>query len=114
MKNTILNSMVEFGDKYGIAILIGAISAVIHKIRKNLSAKQFLGSIFISIIVSISISGVCACYFSTMPDTIVHIFCGIGGIFSQDILNELEETIKCLSDYIKMKCGIKDEIKTEE
>lgn len=100
-----LNSNVKRFSPY---ILGGAIGAIIHRLRTQMSFKQFIGSIVVSIFVAMSVGIVCKDYFEIKQDTVIFVLCGISGTFSKAILDELEEIIKQTSVIIKARFGVRD------
>lgn len=109
----IINSVVQFFTdnvkKFSPYILGGAIGAIIHRLRTQMSWKQFLGSVIISIFVALSVGIVCKDYFKIEEDTVIFVLCGVSGTFSKAILDELEEIIKSASNIIKTRYGAKSE-----
>lgn len=92
----------EIGKKYGFFVVGGAVGAVIHRLRNKMSWKRFLISIVISAFVSLCVGVICLHYFK-LEEPIIHVLCGISGVFSETILDELEEIIKNLSEFVKNK-----------
>ena len=86
-------------------VLVGAVGAVVHRLRTEMTWKQFLGSLVISILVSLSV-GVVAQEYTTLEDDIIFILCGVSGTFSKLLLDELEEILSDLSLYFRHKMGI--------
>ena len=111
MEETIITFLTEIGEKYGPAIVAGSVGAVIARLRKKMSPRQFIGSIIISIFVSISVGVVAKDYLLIKQESLINILCGISGVFSKTILDELEEIIKDLSNIVKIRLGIN---KTDE
>lgn len=108
MENKIIETLSHIGDKYGPAIVAGAVGAIIARLRKRMSIKQFLGSVIISIFVSVSVGAVCKDYFMIKQESLINVMCGISGVFSKTILDELEEIIKDASLFVKAKLGVTD------
>ena len=104
--NSILETVLTFTQKYSPYIVGGAIGSVIHRLRNQMSFKQFLGSVIISMFVALSVGITCQHYLD-LPDTVIFVFCGISGTFSKIILDEIEEIIKNISVIVKDKFGIK-------
>ena len=111
MEEKIIIFLTEIGEKYGPAIVAGSVGAVIARLRKKMSPRQFIGSVIISIFVSISVGVVAKDYLLIKQESLINILCGISGVFSKTILDELEEIIKNLSDIAKARLGIN---KTDE
>ena len=111
MEEKIITFLAGIGEKYGPAIVAGSVGAVIARLRKKMSPRQFIGSVIISIFVSISVGVVAKDYLLIKQESLINILCGISGVFSKTILDELEEIIKNLSDIAKVRLGIN---KTDE
>ena len=106
MEEKIITFLTEIGEKYGPAIVAGSVGAVIARLRKKMSPRQFIGSVIISIFVSISVGVVAKDYLLIKQESLINILCGISGVFSKTILDELEEIIKNSSEVVKIKLGI--------
>ena len=111
MEEKIITFLTGIGEKYGPAIVAGSVGAVIARLRKKMSPRQFIGSVIISIFVSISVGVVAKDYLLIKQESLINILCGISGVFSKTILDELEEIIKDLSSIVKIRLGIN---KTDE
>ena len=111
MEEKIITFLTGIGEKYGPAIVAGSVGAVIARLRKKMSPRQFIGSVIISIFVSISVGVVAKEYLLIKQESLINILCGISGVFSKTILDELEEIIKDLSNIVKIRLGIN---KTDE
>ena len=111
MEEKIITFLTGIGEKYGPAIVAGSVGAVIARLRKKMSPRQFIGSVIISIFVSISVGVVAKDYLLIKQESLINILCGISGVFSKTILDELEEIIKDLSSIVKVRLGIN---KTDE
>lgn len=105
MEEKIITFLTEIGEKYGPAIVAGSVGAVIARLRKKMSLRQFIGSVIISIFVSISVGVVAKDYLLIKQESLINILCGISGVFSKTILDELEEIIKDLSNIVKIRLG---------
>ena len=111
MEEKIITFLTGIGEKYGPAIVAGSVGAVIARLRKKMSPRQFIGSVIISIFVSISVGVVAKDYLLIKQESLINMLCGISGVFSKTILDELEEIIKDLSNMVKIRLGIN---KTDE
>ena len=111
MEEKIITFLTEIGEKYGPAIVAGSVGAVIARLRNKMPLRQFIGSVIISIFVSISVGVVAKDYLLIKQESLINILCGISGVFSKTILDELEEIIKDLSNIVKIRLGIN---KTDE
>lgn len=97
-----MDILTNFSQKYGFFIIGGAIGAVIHRLRNKMSLKRFLASAFISIFVGLSTGIICKDYFH-FQDSIAYVLCSISGVFSESILDELQEIIKNISNIVNSK-----------
>ena len=111
MEEKIITFLTGIGEKYGPAIVAGSVGAVIARLRKKMSPRQFIGSVIISIFVSISVGVVAKEYLLIKQESLINILCGISGVFSKTILDELEQIIKDLSNIVKIRLGVN---KTDE
>ena len=96
----------EWFKKFSPYILIGTIGAIVHRLRNHMTFKQFIGSVFISILVSLSVGVVCQQY-TVLSDDIIFVLCGVSGTFSKLLLDEVEEILADLHLFVRQKLGIK-------
>ena len=94
--------MQDFFSKYSFFLLAGAIGAAINKLRKAMSWKRFCRSCVIAVFTSLC-AGILFLHFFQLPIPVVNALSGITGIFSEYILDEIEEMIRNASDYLKKK-----------
>lgn len=94
--------MNETLNKYGLIILMATIGASVNKVRKKMSWKRFLSSAFIAVFTAV-LAGILIEHFFGLPQNVINAICGFIGIFAEYILDEAEETIKKISDYISKK-----------
>ena len=106
MEEKILTFLKSVGENYGPAIVAGAVGAIIARLRHHMSPRQFIGSIIISIFVSVSVGTVAKDYLLIQQESIINVLCGVSGVFSKTISDELEEIIKNSSEVVKIKLGI--------
>ena len=97
-----MQNILDFLSKYSFFLLAGAIGAAINKLRKQMSWKRFLRSCCIAVFTSLC-AGILFLHFFQFPIPVVNALCGITGIFSEYILDEIEEMIRNASDYFKKK-----------
>ena len=91
--------------KFSPFMLGGIIGAIIHRLRNKMTFKRFLSSVAISMFVALCTGIVARDYFN-LQESIVYVLCGVSGVFSESILDELEENIKNVSVIIKSKFGV--------
>lgn len=113
MNNNILNNIMDiltnFSTKYGFFIVGGAIGSVIHRLRNKMPLKRFISSVIISIFVGLSTGVICRDYFN-LTDSIAYVLCSISGVFSESILDEIQEIIKNVSNIVKAKFNNNDSL----
>lgn len=97
-----MQNILDFFSKYSFFLLAGAIGAAINKLRKAMSWKRFCRSCIIAVFTSLC-AGILFLHFFQLPIPVVNALCGITGIFSEYILDEIEEMIRNASDYFKKK-----------
>ncbi len=96
----ILQSIMPYLKKYTPLVLGGIIGAIIHRMRTAMSIIQFLASLIVSMFVALSVGIVSQEYFE-LKDTVIFVLCGVSGVFSKALLDEIEEIIKSASIIIK-------------
>tara|TARA_R110000803_G_scaffold78075_5_gene143157 strand:+ start:4891 stop:5244 length:354 start_codon:yes stop_codon:yes gene_type:complete len=102
----VFSGMYEWFKKFSPYVLVGTIGAIVHRLRTEMSWKQFLASVFIAILVSLSV-GIVAQEYTVFSDDVIFILCGISGTFSRLLLDELEEIISDLSEFVRQRLGMK-------
>lgn len=90
----------DWFKRFSPYILVGAVGAVVHRLRTEMTWKEFGGSLFVSVLVSLSV-GVVAQEYTLLKDDVIFVLCGISGTFSKLLLDELEEIIADLSVFFK-------------
>lgn len=96
MKEVILNLI----QKYGWFIVGGLIGAIIQRVRNSMSLKRFIGTLIVSAFVGLSVGIVLRNYLNASEE-VIFVACSVSGVFSQDILNEIQELISYISVYVK-------------
>lgn len=102
----ILNLILSFLKRFSPYIIGGAVGSIIHRMRTAMNFITFLKSIVVSIFLAFCVGIVCKDYLEIKNDNVIFVFCGISGTFSKLILDELEEAIKLIRVYIRIKLGI--------
>lgn len=100
-----LEYLIEKIQGYSPYIVGGAIGALIHRLRTQMTFREFMASIAVSIFVSVSVGIVCKDHFQ-LSDNLVFVLCGMSGTFSKAILDEIQEIISSASDIFKKKFGV--------
>jgi len=98
--------LTQLVSKYGWLVLGGLVGAVVHRIRNSMSLKRFMGVLVVSGFVGFSVGIIMKNYLSASEE-VIFVTCSVCGVFSQDILNEIQELISYLSVFIKNKFNIK-------
>lgn len=100
-----LEYIIDKIEGYSPYIVGGVIGALIHRLRTQMSFKDFMASIAISIFVSVSVGIVCKDYFQ-LTDNLIFVLCGMSGTFSKVILDEVQEILGLASEVFKKRFGI--------
>lgn len=88
-------------EAWGIPFLIGGfIGALIQRIRKRTTWTKFLGSIFMAMFVG-WVVGISITSFFNFQSTFVYAICSMAGVFSQDLLDQIEKIINNLYEFVK-------------
>ncbi|MET3035818.1 phage holin family protein [Chryseobacterium sp. NRRL B-14859] len=98
--------MEEFSKKYGILAIAGLMGAVVKRFRKKMSHPRFLGTIGVSIFVAV-VSGIFIREWTEFPEEVIFACCGVAGVFSDEILDEVLEVIKSIGEFAKKWIGKK-------
>jgi len=105
------DTIFEFLKPYVIYISGGSMGAIMRVFRFKMSFKEIIGSVIISIFVGFSFGILAEEYFKIDKPEVIYIICSISGTFSKIILDELEEIIKGLSDFVRSYLDTKFKIK---
>lgn len=98
--------MEELSKKYGILAIAGLAGAVVKRFRKKMSHPRFIGTIGVSVFVAV-VSGIFIREWTEFPEEVIFACCGIAGVFSDEILDEVLDIIKSAGDFIKKWIGKK-------
>lgn len=98
--------MEEFAKKYGILAIAGLIGAVVKRLRKKMSLLRFIGTIGVSIFVGV-VSGIFIREWTEFPEEVIYAICGIAGVFSDEILDEVRDIIESIGEAVKKWIGKK-------
>lgn len=96
---------INLANKYGGYVVGGLIGAIVHRIRNTMSFKKFLGVLFISAFIGFCVGVVLRNYLNA-EDEVIFVACSVSGVFSKDILDEIQEVISFVSIIIKKKAKI--------
>jgi hypothetical protein len=97
--------IIDGTKRFSPYILGGAIGSIIHRLRTNMTIKDFLGSVIVSMFVAFSVGILCKDYFGIQKDTVIFVLCGISGTFSKALLDEIQQLIGNVSGIIKSRYG---------
>jgi hypothetical protein len=109
MANKMEEQIVEIAKKYGFFVIGGAIGAVVHRLRAKMSWSRFACSVVISMFVALCVGIVARDYFN-ITESVVYAMCGMSGVFSEIILDEIQESLQLLPDWLRSKLRIKERI----
>jgi len=97
----LLINALEWLEKAGAPFVIGGlIGGIIQRMRKRMSFWKFVNSLVIAMFVGWTIGSVLTEWFD-LPDKIIYAACALSGVFSEDLLNEVEKLVKNLSVFVK-------------
>ena len=102
-------SIVEVAKKYGFFVIGGAIGAVIHRLRTKMSWGRFIASVLVSMFVALCV-GIVARDCFNIKESVVYAMCGMSGVFSDIILDEIQECLQLLPDWVRTRLHIKEKI----
>lgn len=86
--------------KYGGIAIAGLVGAVIKRFRKDMTFGRFIATIIISIFIA-TITGIFFKEWTDLSESAIFGICGIAGVFSDEILDEIQEIIQDASNYVK-------------
>ena len=92
--------IVNMTGKFGLFILGGLIGAIIHRFRNQMSWKRFLSTLVISAFMGFCV-GILLKEYLGAKEEVIFVACSLTGVFSNDILDQLNEIIDYLSTFIK-------------
>ena len=105
-------TLIALADRFGGFVIGGLIGAIIQRIRTVMSFKEFLGVLAISAFVGFCVGVFLKNYFNA-PADVINALCSLAGVFSKDILNQIEKVISYISLFAKKKADL-EESDTEE
>lgn len=98
--------------KYGGVFVAGLFGAIIKRFRKTMSWIRFAATIGTSVFIS-TITGFLLKEWTNIGELAIFGICGIAGVFSDELLDEIEEIIKEISSYVKSFVNYKTQKKDE-
>jgi len=107
------DALLTFINRYGWFVIGGLVGAVVHRIRNTMSIKQFAGTLGISSFVGLCVGILFKNYFGA-PEEVIFVACSVSGVFSKDILNEIQQVIAYGSEWVRKFLKLKtDESSTK-
>lgn len=104
--------LINVASKYGGYVIGGLIGAIVHRLRNTMSFKRFLSVLAISAFVGFCV-GVLLKNYLNASDEVIFVACSVSGVFSKDILDEIQELISYASLFVKKKAKIEDKKPTD-
>lgn len=93
----------QSAEKLGVPFLIGGfVGALVNRMRKRMTWRKFLASIFLAMFVG-WVVGISIQSLFTFETPFVYAICSMAGAFSEDLLDEVEKLIDNISEIIKSK-----------
>ena len=90
----------NFARKYGGVVIAGVVGAIIRRIRENMTLIEFLQVIFLGVFVSYCVGVVVEEYWE-ISENFKYVIGAISAIYSKELLDEIKEIIKGISDTVK-------------
>lgn len=92
--------------KYGILAIAGFVGALVKRFRKKMSNIRFLGTVGVSVFIGV-VSGIFIREWTDFPEEVIFAICGLSGVFSDEILDEILDIIKGFGEIVKKWIGKK-------
>ena len=86
--------------KYGGILIAGIAGAIIRRIRESMTIIEFLQVLFLGIFVSYC-TGIVVEEYLSISENFKYVIGAISAIYSKELLDEIKETIKGISDTVK-------------
>jgi hypothetical protein len=97
--------LINVASKYGGYVIGGLVGAIVHRLRNTMSFQRFLSVLAISAFVGFCV-GVLLKNYLNASDEVIFVACSVSGVFSKDILDEIQELISYVSLFVKKKAKI--------
>ena len=101
INNTMIDYLGILIKKYGGILIAGIAGAIIRRIRENMTIIEFLQVLFLGIFVSYC-TGTVVEEYTSISEKFKYVVGAISAIYSKELLDEIKETIKGISDTIKI------------
>ena len=95
-----LKGVENFTDKFGLFIIGGLIGAIVHRARNTMDIKKFLAVLLISAFIGV-IVGILSRNYLNANEEVTFVIVSLSGVFSKDLLDEIEALIKYISVVVK-------------
>ena len=97
----VLHFFESSAEKLGVPFLIGGfVGALVNRMRKRMTWKRFLASIFLAMFVG-WVVGISLSSLFNFQTPFVYAICSMAGAFSEDIMDEMEKVVGNISEWIK-------------
>jgi len=94
--------LLNIAEKYAPFLIAGATGAIINRLRKGkVTFKRFVNQIFISAFLAWCL-GVSLQYWLEIPNQVIYAIVSLSGMFSEIILDELEEISSNIKEWVAM------------
>ena len=90
----------NFARKYGGILIAGIAGAIIRRIRESMTIIEFLQVLFLGVFVSYC-TGVVAEEYLSISENFKYVIGAISAIYSKELLDEIKEIVKGISDAVK-------------
>jgi FtsH-binding integral membrane protein len=103
MKNWLIDKI----ELYAPFVIAGLIGAIVHRLRNTMSFKMFLAVLGISAFVGFCI-GVLLQHYLEVTEEVIFVACSVSGVFAKDLLDEAQEIVKMISEFVRKKAKLDD------
>ena len=86
--------------KYGGILIAGIAGAIIRRIRESMTIIEFLQVLFLGVFVSYC-TGIVVEEYLSISENFKYVIGAISAIYSKELLDEIKEIIKSISDTVK-------------
>ena len=90
----------NFARKYGGIVIAGVAGAIIRRIRESMTIIEFFQVLFLGIFVSYC-TGIVVEEYLSISENFKYVIGAISAIYSKELLDEIKEIIKGISDTVK-------------
>ena len=90
----------SFARKYGGVVIAGVVGAIVRRLNQAMSWLEFMQVIFLGVFVSYCVGVVVEEYWE-ISENFKYVIGAISAIYSKELLDEIKEIIKGISDTVK-------------